>query len=160
VAIAAVALGTFVLALSRPAGGRGLVGTILWDTFGHHSDPAGYGASPFGFWGQRTGIHGWLIHPLVGTSGLTAPAMLLFFLFALSCFFMAQRRGARELALLSAAVVIGANLVKIHATGTYVTWFYPFLLLGLFLPARPDGPAPSVRIVDSACPSGTDHQLL
>jgi len=50
--------------------------------------------------------------------------------------------------------------LKIHATGTYVTWFYPFLLLGLFLPARPDGPAPSVRIVDSACPSGTDHQLL
>jgi hypothetical protein len=154
---AGVLLAAFVLLLSRPAGGRGLIGTILWDTFGHHSDPAGYGASPFGFWGQRAGFHGWLTHPLVGTSGLSAPVMLLFFTFAASCFLLARRRGARELALLSAAIVVGANLVKIHATGTYVTWFYPFLLLGLFLPARADA-LPSVTIVDSACPSGRDHQ--
>ncbi len=30
--------------------------TIIYDTFGHHTDPAGYGSSPFGFWGQRGGI--------------------------------------------------------------------------------------------------------
>jgi hypothetical protein len=159
VVVAGAALGAFVLALSRPAAGRGLIGTILWDTFGHHSDPAGYGASPFGFWGQRTGLHGWLIHPLVGHSGLTAPVMLLFFAFAIACFFAARRRGARELALLSAAIVIGANLVKIHATGTYVSWFYPFLLLGLLLPARPDTSGASATIGDSACPKGTNHQL-
>jgi hypothetical protein len=156
--VAGAALAGFVVALSRPAGGRGLIGTILWDTFGHHSDPLGYGASPFGFWGQRTGLHGWLIHPLFGSSGLSAPIMLLFFAFAAACFFLARRRGARELALLSAAVVIGANLVKIHATGTYVSWFYPFLLLGLFLPARREPTSASVTIVDSACPNGTDRQ--
>lgn len=155
-AVAGVALGAFVLALSRPAGGRGLVGTILWDTFGHHSDPAGYGASPFGFWGQRA--HGWLVQPIAGNSGLAAPVMLLFFAFAIACFLLARRRGARELALLSAAIVIGANLVKIHATGTYVSWFYPFLLLGLFLPARSDAASASATIVDSACPTGTDHR--
>jgi hypothetical protein len=150
VVVAGIALAAFVLLLSRPAAGRGLIGTILWDTFGHHSDPAGYGASPFGFWGQRTGPHGWLIHPLIGNSGLTAPVMLMFFVFAIACFFAARTRGARELALLSAAIVIGANLVKIHATGTYVSWFYPFLLLGLFLPARPNAAGASVTIEDSA----------
>lgn len=157
VVIAGVVLGAFVLSLSRPAGGRGLIGTILWDTFGHHSDPAGYGASPFGFWGQRTGLHGWLIDPLAGNSGLTAPIMLAFFAFAIWCFFAARGRGARELALLSAAIVIGANLVKIHATGTYVSWFYPFLLLGLFLPARRDAAGASATIEDSACQKGTSR---
>jgi hypothetical protein len=71
------------------------------------------------------------MRPLIGGSGLTAPALVLFYSFALSCFFLARRRGQHALALLSAAVVIGANVVKIHSTGTYVSWFYPFLLLGL-----------------------------
>jgi hypothetical protein len=85
--------------------------------------------------------------------------MLSFFAFTIACFFAARRRGARELALLSAAIVIGANVVKIHSTGTYVSWFYPFLLLGLFLPARRDPRDPSVTIGDSACPNETDRQL-
>ena len=29
-----------------------------------------------------------------------------------------------------AAVAMGAELWKIHATATYVTWYYPFLLIG------------------------------
>jgi hypothetical protein len=150
-AAAGALLLAFVLLLSRPAGDRGLIGTILWDTFGHHSDPAGYGASPYGFWGQRTGLTGWLIQPLVGSSGLAAPVMLLFFAFAASCFFLARRRGERELALLSAAVVIGATLVKIHSTGTYVAWYYGLLLLGLFLPPGPDRVTRSGKMTDSAC---------
>ena len=158
VVVAALVLAAFVLLLSRPAGGRGLIGTILWDTFGHHSDPAGYGASPFGFWGQRAGFHGWLIQPLVGTSGLTSPIMAVFFAFAAWTYFAARQRGVRELALLSAAIVIVANLVKIHATGTYVAWFYPLLLLGLFLPSRAGTSEGSVTIVNSACQSRTDLQ--
>jgi hypothetical protein len=156
VVVAAFVVGTFVLLRSRPAGGRGLVGTILWDTFGHHSDPAGYGASPFGFWGQRGGWRAWMMRPLSGGSGLTAPALVLFYSFALSCFFLARRRGQHVLALLSAAVVIGANVVKIHSTGTYVAWFYPFLLLGLTQAAAVSGSSTrasteeSVKMADSA----------
>ena len=41
---------------------------------------------------------------------------------------------------MSAAVIIGANLLKIHPTGTYVAWFYPFLLIGFFIDA-PAAPA-------------------
>jgi hypothetical protein len=157
VVVTAVIVGAFVLLRSRPAGGRGLVATILWDTFGHHSDPAGYGASPFGFWGQRGGWRGWMMRPLVGGSGLTSPALVLFYGFALSCFSLARRRGQHALALLSAAVVIGANVVKVHSTGTYVAWFYPFLLLGLSQAAavgRVSGRAAaaeqSVKMADSA----------
>jgi hypothetical protein len=30
---------------------------------------------------------------------------------------------------------MGAQLWKIHATATYVTWYYPFLLIGFFCAA-------------------------
>ena len=152
--VAGAAIAAFVLLLSRPAAGRGVIGTFLWDTFGHHSDPAGYGASPFGFWGQRTGVRGWLMRPIAGGSGLASPVMLLFFAFALSCFFLARRRGEQALALLSAAIVIGSNVVKIHSTGTYVAWFYPLLLLGLFLPTTRSASERSVTIDGSACQKG------
>ncbi len=134
VAVAGVALLAFVLAHSRPAHGRGLIGTILWDTFGHHSDPAGYGSSPFGFWGQRGGLRGWLAAPLAGASGLMAPMFLMFLVLALAGFPLARRRqGIAPLALVSAAIVIAANLIKIHSTGTYIAWFYGLLLAGLLL---------------------------
>ena len=87
---------------------------------------------------------------------MTAPALVLFYSFALSCFFLARRRGQHALALLSAAVVIGANVVKIHSTGTYVAWFYPFLLLGLTQAAAVSGSSTrasteeSVKMADSA----------
>jgi len=44
----------------------------------------------------------------------------------------AWARGARpqQLALLTAAIAAFASLLKIHPTGTYVAWFYPFLLIG------------------------------
>jgi hypothetical protein len=138
--IAGLILGAAILLLSRPAGGRGLIGTILWDTFGHHTDPAGYGSSPFSFWGQRGGIRGWLMTPLVGTSGLTTPAFLTFVTFACACFGLARKRSVPALALLSAAVIIGANLLKVHPTGTYVAWYYPLLLVGFLVSARP-GPS-------------------
>jgi hypothetical protein len=125
------AIGVGALLLSRPAGGRGLVGTILWDTFGHHTDPRGYGSSPFGFWGQRGGIRGWLMEPLVAESGFTTPAFLCFLSLAIGGFWLARGRRPQQLALLTGAVAIGASLLKIHPTGTYVAWYYPFLLIGL-----------------------------
>jgi hypothetical protein len=119
-----------VYALSSPAAGRSRLGTIIYDTFGHHTDPAGYGASPFGFWGQRGGIRRALTTPLVGDSGLTSPAWLLFASFMSATFFLARGRRPAELALLAGAVAIGATLIKPHATGTYLAWFYPLLLVG------------------------------
>jgi hypothetical protein len=82
--------------------------------------------------------------PLVGTSGLTTPAFLAFVAFACGSFALTRRRPARALALTSAAVIIGANVLKIHPTGTYVAWFYPFLLIGFLIDA-PAAPAKTGR---------------
>jgi len=126
----ALVIGASVLLQSRPADGRSRVGTILYDTIGHQESPEAYGNSPFGFWGQRQGIRARLMQPLVGTQSMSRPIVLLFFLFAAAMFVVAQRRGPAQFALIVAAVAIGAQLWKIHATGTYVTWYYPFLLVG------------------------------
>ncbi len=54
--LAAAIIAGGVYAMSQPAGERSRLGTIMYDTFGHHTDPRGYGSSAFGFWGQREGI--------------------------------------------------------------------------------------------------------
>ena len=135
-ALAAALIGGATWGLSQPASGRSRIGTILNDTLGHHTDPAGYGRSPYGYWGQRAGIRGWMIAPLLGRSGLTSPAYLLFFALVATTFVLARRASASQLALLSAAIALGASVVKIHSTGVYVAWAYGLLLIGVFASDR------------------------
>jgi len=135
-AIAGALIGAGTLSLSMPANDRGRIGTFLNDTLGHHTDPAGYGRSPYGFWGQRGGVRGWMTAPLVGKSGLTTPAYLLFFGLVGATFFVARNASPRQLALLIGAIALGASLLKIQPTGTYVAWAYPFLLIGVFANVR------------------------
>ena len=130
--LAALVIGGGVLALSQPAHGRGLVGTIVYDTIGHQESPEAYGSSPFGFWGQRTGVRGWLMTPLAADQSMTRPVVLVFFLGTALMFLVAQRKTPSQFALIVAAIAMGAELWKIHATATYVTWYYPFLLIGFF----------------------------
>jgi hypothetical protein len=131
-AIVALTLAGGVYAFSRPAGDRSRIGTIMYDTFGHHTDPDGYGSSVFGFWGQREGLRRLLSSPLLAGSGLTSPMWLTFAAFLGATFFLARGKHPADLALLVGAVAIGATLVKPHATGTYLAWSYPLLLLGFF----------------------------
>jgi hypothetical protein len=128
----AAVIGVGVLVLSRADPGRGLIGTILFDTFGHHTDPQHYGRSPFSFWGQRNGVRGWLNAPLLAGSGFTTPFFVVFAAFVAAGFVFARRRSPQDLALVAAAVALGSSLIKIHPTGTYVAWAYPLLLIGLF----------------------------
>jgi hypothetical protein len=137
--IASLIIAGSVLALSRPAHGRGLIGTIVYDTIGHQESPEAYGSSPFGFWGQRGGWRGWAMTPIAAGQSMTRPVVLAFFAFAAAMFVVARGRTPAQLALIVAAVAIGAELWKIHATATYVTWYYPFLLIGFFCdPGEPD----------------------
>jgi hypothetical protein len=129
--LTAALIGISVLAMSRPANGRSRVGTILYDTVGHQESPEAYGSSPFGFWGQRTGVRGWLMTPLWRTESMTRPVVLVFFAFAASTWFLARGATPAHLALIIAAVAMGAQMWKIHATGTYVAWYAPFLLVGV-----------------------------
>jgi hypothetical protein len=131
-AVAAAVIGGATLAMSRPANGRGLIGTVLSDTFGHHTDPQGYGRSPFGFWGQREGARRWLMTPLVGESGLATPFYMVFYTLVAVTFLLARRASVAQLALLTACIAIMAMLVKVQPTGSYVAWAYPFLLIGIF----------------------------
>lgn len=130
IAAISVAMIVFVAMLSTPAPGLSLTATIVRDTFGHHTDLAGYGSSPFGLWGQATGITGFLGTPLMGASSFTAPFFLLFVAFLAWGGWLARTATLPGLALLTAAAGIGATVWKVHATATYMTWFYPFLLLG------------------------------
>jgi hypothetical protein len=130
-AVAAALIGAFTYVESRPAEGLSRIGTIMSDTLGHHTDPKGYGASPFGFWGQRGGIRQWMIDPLVGTSGLTSPVYLLLFALVGITAVITSRGADRALALSTAAIAAAFSLAKIHPTGSYVAWCYGFLLLGL-----------------------------
>ena len=140
-----LSIGIAVLLLSQPSGDRGLVSTILFDTFGHHTDPRHYGFSPYSFWGQRSGIRGWFNTPVAGTSGLATPMFLTFVAIAAASFWPARRSSPPQLALLTAVAALGASLVKIHQTGTYVAWALPFLLMGFFADSQPiaDGSSPS-----------------
>ena len=69
-------------------------------------------------------------------------------------FFLARGRSLAQLALLIAAMAAAVQLWKTHAGGTYVMWYLPFLLLGLFGRAAggPKTSAPDVVTVaaDSA----------
>lgn len=139
--LASAVIGGSVLLQSRAANGRSRVGTILYDTIGHQESPEAYGSSPFGFWGQRTGVRGWLMTPVVAGQSMTRPVVLAFFVFAALMFPVAQRRTPAQFALIVAAVAMGAQLWKIHATATYVTWYYPFLLIGFLCGPGPSGDA-------------------
>jgi hypothetical protein len=127
-------VGVWVLLASRPAPPLGLIATILRDTLGHHTDLEGYGSSTFGLWGQQTGVLRWLLQPLSGASALSSPFFILFCGYLAVSAVLARRAGIVGLALITATVAIGANIWKIHATATYVTWYYPFLLLGTLGP--------------------------
>jgi hypothetical protein len=135
-ALVAAIVGGGTLALSQSADGRGRIGTVLHDTLGHHTDPHGYGRSPFGFWGQREGIRHWLMAPLAGSSSLTSPAYVLLFVLIGATAVIGLRTTPAGLALLSAAIAIAFSLLKIQPTGTYVAWAYPLLLIGFFAEGR------------------------
>src|SRR5438105_2662881 len=143
--VAAAAIAAPVLLMSRPAGGHGLLATILSDTFGHHTDPQHYGFSPFSFWGQRQGIRGWFTQPIAAGSNLSTPLFLGLVGIAIGSFWLARRVRPSQLALVTAVIALAASLQKIHPTGTYIAWAYPLLLLGFFAEPAADRAASSSR---------------
>ncbi|MBY0494609.1 MAG: hypothetical protein K2Y23_10370 [Cyanobacteria bacterium] len=135
--IAAVLLGVPVVALSTALPGQSVVATVLKESVGHHQGTDTYGLSTFGFWGQRGGLRDWFREPFVEGQFTTSPMFLITIGFAAAMFFMARRTAPWQLALITATVGIIAQWSKIHGTGVYVNWYYPFLLIGLLCSARP-----------------------
>lgn len=134
--LAALLIGIPVLALSQPIEGHSLLGTVVRESVGHHQGTDTYGLSTFGFWGQRGGVRDLFSQPLVAGQFTTSPMFLLTIGYALGAFFLARKSTPQQLALVTATLAIVAQLSKVHGTGVYVNWYYPFLLIG-FLASTP-----------------------
>lgn len=132
VGIAAVLIGGPVLALSQAIEGRSVLGTVVRESVGHHQGTDTYGLSPFGFWGLRDDVRAVLRQPLTGAEFTTSPMFLMTIGFAAATFFLARKTTPQQLALITASLAIVAQLSKIHGTGVYINWYYPFLLIGFF----------------------------
>lgn len=130
--LAGLIIGVPVLLLSQAIEGHSVLGTVIRESVGHHQGTDTYGLSTFGFWGQRSGIREWLGQPLVTGEFTTSPMFMLTILPAAGMFFVARRTSPQQLALLTGALAILAQWSKIHGTGVYVNWYYPFFLIGLF----------------------------
>jgi hypothetical protein len=128
-------LGVPVVSLSTALEGHSVVGTVIRESVGHHQGTDTYGLSTFGFWGQRGGIRDWFREPFLEGQFTTSPMFLITIGFAAAMFFVARRTTPAQLALITATVGIVAQWSKIHGTGVYVNWYYPFLLIGLLCSA-------------------------
>jgi hypothetical protein len=137
--IAGLVLGVPVLMRSQALPGRSVLSTVIQESVGHHQGTDTYGLSTFGFWGQRGGIREWLRRPLVAGEFTTSPMFMLTVLPAAGMFFLARQTSPPQLALLTGALAILAQWSKIHGTGVYVNWYFPFFLIGLFTLAEQRG---------------------
>lgn len=90
-----------------------------------------YGASMFGFWGSHPGLAAFWQTPLISESSLFKPTFLLYAALAIATFFLARGRSIPQLAGLTAMLLAAVQLWKTHAAGSYVEWYYPFLLIAL-----------------------------
>ncbi len=106
-----------------------------------------YGASTMSFWGTHPALAAIFQHPLFGTTSLFKPMFLGFAALCLAAALWARGRTVPQLAALTAMLASAIQLWKTHATGSYVEWYLPFLLIALL------GAAGSGRSVESASPA-------
>jgi hypothetical protein len=134
--ISGAVIAAFVgLFLDAPIGARSL--ELFLESTLQHQEGFGagqYGASQFSFWGTHPELAGFWQRPVAGSTSLLKPTFLLFSGFSLFAFVLGRGRDAAQLAGLTASLAAAVQLWKTHATGTYVEWYLPFLLIALFGP--------------------------
>ncbi len=140
--------------------GRGAAKLFLESTLEHQEGARAdqYGGSPLSFWAHHPQLAKTWKAPLRGDSQLTSPAFLILAGLSLLGLLMAGPWVTpARFALLLVVVPAAFQLWKTHAAGSYVEWFYPFLLIGLFgrrdreeaKEAAPDAPLPEAGSLDS-----------
>ena len=73
----------------------------------------------------------------------------------LLCALLTRKRDETQLAWLIASVAAGVQLWKTHAAGSYVEWYYPFVLIGLFCGGGPETePEPVTSPEDPSAAAG------
>ena len=130
--IVVLIIGGSVLLLTLSAENESSFQAFYESTIGHQEARDTYGASTFSFWGTHPKLASFWQEPFIEGWYLLRPSFLIFLIFIGASFFLAKNRTITQFAFLTAAVVISIQLWKSHAGGTYVEWYYPFILIGLF----------------------------
>jgi hypothetical protein len=98
------------------------LGAFIDDTIAQQQFKSGYGDSPLSFWGQ---------YPKFAVWGKPAAGILYCF-FCLSLAFYPRKIGFERLIALTAAVLVGTQLVMSFSGGTYIGFYLAPLMLVLF----------------------------
>ena len=75
-------------------------------------------------------------NPVVGSGSLFKPTFLLYVLLVASSFVLARGWSIAQLAGLTACLTAAVQLWKTNATGSYVEWYLPLLIVAVLLSAR------------------------
>lgn len=113
--------------------GENPVKLFLQSTLEHQEGAGGdqYGESPFSFWGTHPGLASVFHTPLFGSGSLFKATFFAYASLCIGSFWMARGRTLVQLAAMLAMLAAALQLWKSHATGTYVEWYSPFLLIAL-----------------------------
>ena len=125
-------IGGAVLLLTETQGKETALQAVYKSTVAHQESKEAYGSSAFSFWGTHPRLAAFWQEPFVSRWHLFKPSFLLFSVFLIATFFLANGRSLPQLAFLIASIASGIQLWKSHAGGTYVEWYLPFLLIGMF----------------------------
>jgi hypothetical protein len=119
---------------TETATGESAIRLFLESTLEHQegAGPLEYGASSFSFWTHHPGLAAVFQTPLLGDTSLFKLSFLMFAGFCLSLAALTKGRSPAQLAALTAAAAAAVQLWKTHATGSYVEWYLPFLMIALF----------------------------
>lgn len=134
-AIVGLLILVLVVASTPSVDGKGPVGLFLESTLEHQEGTGTreYGRSTDSFWGTHPTVAAFWQRPLTSGTSLLKPTFLLFAFAALLSAWWVRARSLMHLAAITAALGAGIQLWKTHATGSYVEWYFPFLLLALIV---------------------------
>lgn len=143
-AITAAIIALVVMWFVRAPDARTAVSLVVESTLEHQEGlgPRAYGASSFSFWGTHPGLAAVWQRPLLGQTSLFKPTFVAYSFLVVSAFFLSwtRPRSIAQLSGFTAMLTAAVQLWKTHATGSYVEWYYPFLLVALLaVPAAASG---------------------
>jgi hypothetical protein len=141
------AIAIMVIYFTGSIGDQGPIDLLISSTL-EHQEGVGereYGATSFSFWGTHPALASFWQQPIFGDTSIFKPSFILFLALSVSSFLLVRGRDRAQLALLVVVLAAAIQLWKTNAGGTYVEWYLPFLLIGIFcsLPAGRKEPEPT-----------------
>jgi hypothetical protein len=145
--VAGTAITIMVVYFTGSIGEQGPFELLVTSTL-EHQEGIGqreYGGSKFSFWGTHPELAAFWQQPIFGDTSIFKPSFMLFAIVSALAFFLVRGRDKVQFALLIAFVAAAIQLWKTHAGGTYVEWYLPFLLIGIFCSHKTASEEPAPR---------------